>query len=90
MKLDIVRAWKNETYRQSLSDEQRAALPANPVGELELTDAQLETACGGFFGGAGAQLVTFAVECENTVFSLNFNNGESLFSFPINVCINNE
>ena len=89
MKLDIVHAWKNETYRQSLSDEQRAELPVNPAGEL--ADAQLEPVYGGqWCCGANAQLVTFAVECENTLFSVNFNNGENLFSFPINVCINNE
>ena len=41
MKLDIIRAWKDETYRQSLSSEQLRALPVNPVGELELTEADL-------------------------------------------------
>lgn len=47
MQFDIVRAWKDESYRQSLSAEQRNALPANPVGELELSDTELETICGG-------------------------------------------
>src|SRR5690348_7454336 len=42
MKLDIVRAWKDEAYRQQLSSEHQALLPANPVGELELSDAELE------------------------------------------------
>ena len=41
MNSNIVRAWKDEFYRESLSDEERAALPENPVGELELTDAEL-------------------------------------------------
>ena len=41
MNSNIVRAWKDEFYRQSLSDEERAQLPENPVGELELTDAEL-------------------------------------------------
>jgi mersacidin/lichenicidin family type 2 lantibiotic len=41
MKLDIARAWKDEAYRQSLSNEERALLPENPVGEIELTDADL-------------------------------------------------
>jgi mersacidin/lichenicidin family type 2 lantibiotic len=48
MKSDIVRAWKDETYRQSLSDEQFNALPAHPAGELGETE--LETVAGG--GGA--------------------------------------
>ena len=34
-KLDIVRAWKDATYRNSLSAAERAALPMNPAGELD-------------------------------------------------------
>lgn len=51
MKLDIVRAWKDEQYRQALSTDQLRALPANPVGEL--TDAEMEMVYGGGGGGAG-------------------------------------
>ena len=51
MKFDIVRAWKDETYRRALSNEQRNALPANPVGEL--TDAEMEMVYGGGGGGGG-------------------------------------
>ena len=46
-KLDIVRAWKDEEYCESLSDTQRASLPQNPAGVMELTDAQLSAAEGG-------------------------------------------
>jgi len=55
MKLNIVRAWKDEVYRQSLSNEQMDMLPANPVGELELTDASLQfiSGTGGGFGAGG-------------------------------------
>ncbi len=49
---NIVRAWKDETYRQSLSTEEQAMLPASPAGEIELTEAQLEAAFGGW-GGYG-------------------------------------
>ncbi len=52
MKFDIVRAWKDETYRQSLSEEQLSALPANPAGQLELTEADLPSVSGGV-GGIG-------------------------------------
>ncbi|HEU5375872.1 MAG TPA: mersacidin/lichenicidin family type 2 lantibiotic [Ktedonobacteraceae bacterium] len=38
MKLDIVRAWKDETYRQSLSEAQMNTIPANPAGELSDAD----------------------------------------------------
>ncbi len=47
MSFDIVRAWKDDEYRGSLSDEQRRSLPLNPVGEIELTDADLELVYGG-------------------------------------------
>ncbi len=46
MKLDIVRAWKDEAYRESLSQEQKALLPANPAGELEMSDAELAMVVG--------------------------------------------
>lgn len=45
--LDIVRAWKDDEYCESLSDTQRASLPQNPAGVIELTDAQLSAAGGG-------------------------------------------
>lgn len=31
-KIDVVRAWCDEEYRNSLTDEQRACLPENPAG----------------------------------------------------------
>jgi mersacidin/lichenicidin family type 2 lantibiotic len=47
MKFDMIRAWKDEAYRSSLSQEQQALLPENPVGSIELNDAELEIAYGG-------------------------------------------
>ncbi len=47
MKLDIVRAWKDESYRASLSEDQLALLPANPIGEVELSDSDLAGVHGG-------------------------------------------
>ena len=49
-KLDIVRAWKDEEYCESLSDKQRASLPVNPAGVIELTDVELSGAAGGAEG----------------------------------------
>jgi mersacidin/lichenicidin family type 2 lantibiotic len=43
---DIVRTWKDETNRQGLSVEEQAALPANPAGEINLTDEELEAVYG--------------------------------------------
>jgi mersacidin/lichenicidin family type 2 lantibiotic len=48
MNLDIVRAWKDASYRASLSEEQLALLPINPIGEVELSDSDLA----GVYGGA--------------------------------------
>ena len=46
--IDIIRAWKDEEYRNSLSEEQRNQLPENPAGMSELSDEEMET----FMGGA--------------------------------------
>ena len=32
-KIDIIRAWKDEAYRQSLSEAERTRLPENPAGQ---------------------------------------------------------
>ena len=41
---DIIRAWKDEEYRLSLSDAERALLPDHPSGLITLTDAELDVA----------------------------------------------
>jgi len=83
MKFDIVRAWKDETYRQSLSEEQLQMLPANPAGEM--SEAELAMVCGGFDGfGFGASTAasahalststrfhSLAVLCDLSLFSIN-------------------
>ena len=46
-KVDVIRAWKDPEYRRSLSARQQAALPANPIGGIELTDAELQAVDGG-------------------------------------------
>ncbi len=37
----IIKAWKDEEYRNSLGMGARSALPANPAGLIELTDEAL-------------------------------------------------
>ena len=49
---NIVRAWKDAAYRESLSAEEQAMLPENPAGAFELTDAELETVYGAWGCGA--------------------------------------
>jgi mersacidin/lichenicidin family type 2 lantibiotic len=82
MKLDIIRAWKDENYRQGLSAEQINALPANPAGEL--ADAELESACGGWGSDSykSEHLSSTALVCEANVFTLNVN---AVLGIPVNV-----
>lgn len=65
MTIDIVRAWKDAEYRESLSDEELALVPENPVGEVELTDEDLLNVT----GGAPAQfsLCSALSVCVNSV-----------------------
>jgi mersacidin/lichenicidin family type 2 lantibiotic len=63
MKIDIIRAWKDEEYRNSLSSEEQAMLPANPAGALELSDADLE----GIHGAGGDHVNTNAAICLQSV-----------------------
>jgi mersacidin/lichenicidin family type 2 lantibiotic len=42
----IIRAWTDPEYRLSLSDSERALMPSNPAGVIELTDADLGAAGG--------------------------------------------
>ena len=46
-KIDIIRAWKDEEYRASLSEAERASLPDNPAGLIELTESDLKLVAGG-------------------------------------------
>ena len=37
----VIRAWKDKMFRDSLTDAQRAMLPPNPAGLVELSDEDL-------------------------------------------------
>ncbi len=58
MKFDVTRAWKDESYRESLSAEERSLLPVNPAGEIELSDAELEAIYGGTMNQGGPAIST--------------------------------
>ncbi len=47
LEIDVIRAWKDEEYRNSLSEEQRSQLPENPAGVIELTVLEMEAVAGG-------------------------------------------
>jgi mersacidin/lichenicidin family type 2 lantibiotic len=52
---NIIRAWKDSSFRNSLSEVERSLIPNHPVGFVELTDVDLSVVggmtgckCGGF------------------------------------------
>ena len=53
--IDVVRAWKDELYRASLSQEELARLPDHPAGLIELGDGDLN----GVAGASTELLLTF-------------------------------
>lgn len=75
MKFAMTRAWKDETYCESLSNEQLNTLSTNPVEEL--SDAELDAVFGGFCGGGFAFNKVYqhnesvGLICEVNIFSVS-------------------
>jgi len=46
MNPDLIRAWKDEAYRETLTAGERALVPDNPAGAIELTEGELATVDG--------------------------------------------
>jgi mersacidin/lichenicidin family type 2 lantibiotic len=65
-KKDVIRAWKDPNYRKSLSAAELAALPANPAGAIELTDAELGGVSGGFIKPTYSKYCNFTdrISCD--------------------------
>lgn len=45
-KIDIRRAWRDGEYFLSLTEEERAQVPASPAGVVEMSEAELASAAG--------------------------------------------
>lgn len=45
--IDVARAWRDEDYFQSLTEEERASLGAHPSGAASLEDEVLKSIAGG-------------------------------------------
>ncbi|HEX4960527.1 MAG TPA: mersacidin/lichenicidin family type 2 lantibiotic [Thermoanaerobaculia bacterium] len=45
--IDVVRAWRDEEYRNSLTEQELASLPANPAGMATVDDSALRSVTGG-------------------------------------------
>jgi len=43
----IIRAWRDEEYREALNAEQSEILPESPVGAIDLSEQELAEAEGG-------------------------------------------
>ncbi len=66
--IDLVRFWKDARYRQSLRTQEQTPLPENPVGEVELTEADLS----GVTGASDNDCLTDAIfyTCSSTCGSI--------------------
>jgi mersacidin/lichenicidin family type 2 lantibiotic len=60
MTVNIIRAWKDAAYFDALSDAEKAQVPANPAGNI---DIDMSTVSGG--GRAAAASDRLAASCTN-------------------------
>lgn len=44
--IDVVRAWRDEEYRNSLTEQEQASLPENPAGMAMVDDTALRSVNG--------------------------------------------
>lgn len=57
---NIIRAWKDESYRSSLSEAERAALPPNPAGVIAVSIVKPDQS---IFGSTLVHCLTW-IECS--------------------------
>ena len=68
-KVDPVRAWKDEEYRESLTPEQLKDLPPNPAGDIVMSEEELDEVSGGvgnYANKAGAYFSAGVAMCNQT------------------------
>ena len=61
MKVDVIRAWKDPSYRAALSEAERCVVPAHPAGLVDMTDEELKEA-----SGLQTAAQTTAMKCTDT------------------------
>ena len=64
-RLDIIRAWKDEDYANSLTDAEKTMLPQNPAGFVELADEDMAQAAGG-------TIITLGLICSLALSCISF------------------
>lgn len=47
MSIDVVRAWKDVDYRNSLTETEKSQIPDHPSGLIDLTDEEMTIMSGG-------------------------------------------
>jgi len=65
-KIDIVRAWKDPEYRNSLTEAERNSVEPNPAGNMEVGDELLKAVS----GGATTDYCTTGCNDSNTSWNL--------------------
>ena len=68
MSIDVVRAWKDAEYRESLSSEELALVPAHPAGEVELAEEDLLGITGGLLDSVNIAVLGGSGGCKYTAF----------------------
>ena len=58
---EIIRAWKDESYRNGMSVTQRAQIPDHPSGLVQLSDEELTEAAGGTVSFAACVQLAMAI-----------------------------
>ena len=66
-KIDIRRAWRDGEYFLSLTAEERAQVPTNPAGAVEMSEAELASAAGGTHYSTHGQSWCYNSACTSRV-----------------------
>jgi mersacidin/lichenicidin family type 2 lantibiotic len=64
--VNVIRAWKDESYRLSLTEGERAALPEHPAGLVEMAEPDQQEAAGGWFPTTVLQITQYWSCANNT------------------------
>jgi mersacidin/lichenicidin family type 2 lantibiotic len=67
---NIIRAWKDASFRESLGKTEQLLLPLHPAGLVELSDTDLRSA-GGAVGGTGITVDSVMATCNGCVTDYN-------------------
>ena len=79
--IDIIRAWRDEEYRDGLNNKELAALPENPAGALELSDGELNAVNGGLI-----PCTILTIICNHTQYPCQGSVWALCYSFDATIC----